>query len=367
MTYDTSREQESGRYSRKILLYLAVFWLIAGGTVLVLYPTFTAEAQDIRDCEEPPCMFPAQSNVGGIVLGTDDINVDDLIAFGVGDGSEEVVDLTAPDRIWDDEEGIRLGANHVIANDFFIYKEWSYFEPRVGEDGETVPVYIWADAPNAQLTGSPECGDGDGGLSGAENCDLLAGTAEVSTAYLEGEPGECDGIWFLDLCGLVPDTLDEEDFWTPEPEEDECGELGALDGDICLGLIGDEPISVFGVTVDGVDEVDALDFMIRSHNLRSVPGPDDDADKEMYLEDAYFEIRYGHGEDRINQPTSDVGGVYFAQPFTTQYGEAALANDFLCQGGGPTTFCLPEADTVANIEGMPYDNVHAEPAGSVDE
>lgn len=363
---ENNQETRGGTYSRERLMYIAALWLLAGAVVFAFSPTFTAHAQDVRGCEEPPCMFPAQSNVGGIVLGTDDIVVDDLIAFGVGDTGNPT-DLTAPDRVWDEEEGIRLGANGVTANDFFIYKEWSYFDPRVGEAGETVPVYIWADATEGQLTGSEECGDGNDGLSGAENCDLIAGTPEVSTAELVGEPGECDGLFFLDLCGLVPDTLEEEDFWTPEPEEDECGELGALGGDICLGLIGDGPISVFGVTVDGVDQVDALDFMIRSHNLRSVPGPDDNADKEMFLEDAYFEIRYGHGTDRINQPTSDVGGTYFAQPFSTQYGDAALANDFLCTGGGPTTFCLPDGDTVGNIDGIPYDNVHTDPVDSVDD
>lgn len=358
---ETGTDTNSGGYSKRRLIYIAVFWFLAGAVVFAMAPTFTAYAQDIRGCSSPPCMFPAQSNVGGIVLGTENINAQNLIAFGVGD-TDNVFDNTPPVRVLDEEEGIRLGTNDVQADNFFIYKSWNYFDPTVGNQGGSIPVYIWADAETAFITGSSACGDGTAGTDGSKRCDLVAGTAELSTLELSAS-ADCNGLAFDFICGLVPDTFNEQDFWTAEPHKDECGELGALSGTICLGLIGDEPVSLFGVSAT-VDNVDAVDFMIRSHNLRGVPG-DQNVNKLLELDNAYFEIRYGKGEDRINTPDSP-NSASFAQPITDTYGDAALANPFLCEGGGPTTFCLPPDDTVSNIDGMQYDNIHSDPVGEVD-
>lgn len=341
-----NKSTQAGTYSRKRLAFVAGAWLLVGAVAFAVGSPFGAGAQDAAGCESPPCAFPAESNVGGIVLGTDFISGEGLIAFGVGRDPPYTAD-TPPGSVEPEENQIVLGLNDIDAGQFFIYKSFHYFEPRLNDD---VPVYIWANATEARLRGSAdECGDGSRGLGGADNCDLQAGTSEISTQNLFAE-ADCDGI----TCSIVPGSIEDDEFWAVRPEDDVCGALGALGGDICLGLVRDGGTSAAGATITA-DTVEAEDFMIRGHEYKAVRGSDGE-DKTMSLDDVYVEMRYGVGDDRINTPESEQNPGDWAQPTFGSFGEAAIANNFLCQGGGPLTFCAIPAERQVDQPGISYGN-----------
>jgi hypothetical protein len=279
-----------------------------------------------------------------------------------------------------------LGVNNVEAENFTIYKQWSYFDTRVGDGGDIVDVYIWADAQRATLssTSSNACGNGDSSLTGSTDCDLLAGASELSTHYLYAND-DCSS----NSCGFLSRPVDGNELWIVRPQDDDCSALAAgLSGNVCFGLVDDDDssgtINVIGGTTVTTNYVQSSEFLHRTHNLRSLPGPQAGDNKQMSIENPYFEIRYGVGADRINVPRKPASGSQpwaggaappsptgdWAQPIPqgtngATYGDAALGVGFTCQGGYERTFCSAPAFSVQDITGQGYDNVHRQPSRSL--
>jgi len=348
----TTTGTEQGTYSRRRLLIIATLWMIAGSVVLAFSPVFLASADD-RGCFGPPCAFPAENNVGGIILGSDELAGQDLVTFGYdgnGPDSGYYVDPVSPDRVINRERMVGVGINDVTSGNFIVYKPWHYFDTRTREEEE---VYVWANATSAELTGSSECGDGSDGWDGAFRCDLVANASELSARELFVTTS-CSS-WF---CGFVPDSFSPTDYHEPNVEEDTCGAFDGLGGDVCLSLISDGGTSVAGTTVTA-DSVDAFDIMIRAHTISAKRG-DQSNDKQLTLNNAYLEMRYGEGFDRAKVPVSQSGGAAdWAQPIQTQYGKGAVSVSHTCQGGGPDTSCNIKDGRVTDVEPpATYDNVH---------
>lgn len=363
-------------YSKKRLMVLGIVWVAAGAVAFGVSPQFGADAQDPRGCNSAPCAFPAENNIGGIILGTDKLAGDNLVSFGY-DGT--YTDETPPDRVEPDEQNIGLGVSGdpVQTGRFFIYKQW-YYEDKRTQDEES--VYVWANASNAELTAigssNTDCGipnsdvDGpgasDGGWEQARTCHLLANASEISANYIYVEPTCLYGAFCFIVNGLDP--FEINDYHAVRPEEDTCGAIGALSGTVCIGLIKNGGSDVLG-TGAGASTVEAYDIIIRGHEFRAVNGPNNN-NKRLTLNDAYIEMRYGKGGDRIYTPDSNpnVGsGNYpgtpgsndnWGQPVTGPSGEAGIGVDHTCQGGGPNTFCAIPSGRVQDREGESYDNIY---------
>jgi len=356
-------------YSKKRLALLAVVWLGLGVVVFGVAPNFSADA-DPRGCSFAPCAFPAESNIGGIVLSTEELVGNNLVSFGY-DG-DTYYDEAPPERVDTREKNVGLGISDINTGNFTIYKQWYYEDTRTGTQE---PAYIWANSPGAKLssigTTNNDCGQesvssgSDGGWEGAESCDLIANVSELSSKYIWAN-SSCSGFF----CCCVPDTFTLSDYHSVRPEDDVCSATGALAGNICLGLIKNGGSTVLGTTVTS-DTVEAYDINIRGHRYRAVNGPNGQ-NKRLTLNDAYVEIRYGKGFDRINSPESrpdDPEGRYgsavgrnsnWGQPINTPFGESALGTDFPCEGGGPNTFCqIPEGRNSDRF-GESYDNIYGQ-------
>lgn len=352
-------------YSRRRLALIGVFWVACGAILFGAYPQFAADA-DPRGCSFAPCAFPAENNIGGIILGTEELVGQNLVSFGY-DG-DTYYDEAPPGRVDPRERNVGLGISNVTTGTFFIYKQWYYQDRRVGRQA---PVHIWADATGGSLTSigstNSDCGDSNsgGGWERAEACDLLANVSELSSKYIYAE-SSCSGLF----CGFVPSTFEINDYHAVRPEDDVCSATGALGGEVCLGLIKNGGSSVLGTTVT-TDRVEAYDIQIRGHEYKAVNGPNGQ-NKRLTLDNMYLEIRYGKGADRINTPESnpsDPNGNYgsavgqnsnWAQPINEPTGESALGTDYPCQGGGPNTFCQIPDGRNSNRYGEGYDNVYGQ-------
>lgn len=335
-------------YSRKRLALLAVGWLAMAGAAMVLSSGFGAVADD-RGCTGSPCAFPAENNVGGIIMGTARLQGNSLTAFGF-DGNSYYED-TPPGRVDPVEEQIGIGISGITTPNMIIYKAWYYQDPRVADD---VPVHIWANATSATLTSDTvDCGNGNNGWGGAKRCDLIANTSEIYTGYLEATTDCFSGA----ACSVVPDSLTVTDFWAVNPEDDQCGDFEALNSP-CLQAMRDGGACVLTTCVR-TDNVDGQEVFIRSHNIQAVRGSLGQ-DKQMLLNGLYLEMRYGKGFDRAHTPGSPRDAVW-AQPNTFANGRAAFSTSGECTGGGPNTDCTIDANRNADIDGMSYDNVHNGP------
>lgn len=357
-------------YSRTRLIVLAAVWLVAGIVTFAVAPGFGGTA-DPRGCTSAPCAFPAENNIGGIVLGTDQLVGNNLVSFGYPGGDPGFYyDDVAPGRVEDVERNIGLGISDITAENFFIYKQWYYLDRRTQREA---PVNVWANATSATLTSigttNSDCGVDDvsnsnGGWERSRTCDLLANVSELSSRYIYASTNCVTGLF----CFAVPSTLTIDEYHAVRPEEDTCGALGALSGTVCLGLIKNGGSSVLGTTVVS-DRVEAYDLQIRGHEYRAVNGPNGQ-NKRLQLSNAYIEIRYGKGADRLYTPASspsDPNGNYgsavgsnpdWAQPVNASGGESALGVNFPCAGGGPSTFCGIQPGRSQNRPGESYDNIH---------
>lgn len=337
-----------GQYSRKRLILIAVAWVCLAAAAFALSHGFGAAADD-RGCgvnSGPPCAWPAENNIGGITLGTSRLQGQNLVTFGF-DGNTYTEEV-APGRVTSSEEQVGLGISDITTPNMIIYKPWYYFDQRAGSQ---VPVYIWANATGATLSGSSQCGDGTNGWDGAKTCDLLANTSEIYTGELTAETS-CDSS----VCSVVPGTLTINNFWAVRPEDDTCGDLEALSSP-CLAALSDGGTCVAGTCVTS-DSIDGRAVFIRSHNYEAVRGPQG-VDKELSLDNIYLEIRYSKGFDRAQTP-GDPSGTFpqWAQPVTGSTGQAALSTEAECTGGGPNTDCSIPSGRASDIAGMTYDNIH---------
>lgn len=342
-------------HSRKRLVLIGCVWFVVGVGVFVVAPVFVSQAQDDRGCSTAPCAFPAENNMGGIILGTDELAGEDLVSFGY-DGTNYVYP-TPPGREETQESVIGLGINQVTTGQFFVYKSWYYHDSRAGED---VPVHIWINANDATLSGSNDCGSGSNGWGGSNNCDLLAYVSELSADEMQVTTS-CDngGVW--DGCLPVPGSFSPQDYHEPNIEDDTCSAFDGLGGDVCLSLISDGGTCV-ATTCVSADSVDAWDITIRAPYYEATKGTDNE-DKTMSMSDAYLEIRYGKGFDRATAFTS-AQFTDWQQPYDGTYGDAALSVPHTCQGGGPNTDCSIQAGRVTDESGnrRTYDNVHQFPS-----
>jgi hypothetical protein len=357
-------------YSKKRLMIIGFVWLVAGTVVFGVAPQFGADA-DPRGCDVAPCAFPAESNVGGIVLGTDQLIGNNLVSFGYPGGDPGFYyDDVPPGRVVDRERNIGLGISDVSTGNFFIYKQWYYFDDRT-EAKE--PVHIWANATDATLTSigttNNDCGVSDisnsnGGWERSTTCDLVANVSELSSKYIYATTDCVSGLF----CFAVPGSLEINNYHAVNPEEDTCGAIGALGGTVCLGLIKNGGSSVLGTTVAS-DRIEAYDLQIRGHEFKAVNGPNGQ-NKRLTLNNAYIEIRHGKGYDRIYTPDSnpsDPNGNYggtvgsnpdWGQPVDGPTGRSALGVNFPCEGGGPSTFCGIKNGRIQNRQGESYDNIY---------
>ncbi len=339
--------------SHRRLVALAALWLVFGVVAFAASGGFAAVAQDDRGCSSPPCAFPAESNMGGILLGTDDLSGDDLVSFGY-DGNSYVYP-TAPDRAEDTTEVVGLGINQITTGQFYVFKSWYYDDSR---SSQRVPVNVWIDAESADLSGSSQCGNGNSGFGGSANCDLLAYPTELAAREMQVTTSCSSTVWIG--CAVVPGSFNPSEYHSVNIEQDTCSAFDGLGGDVCLSLISDGGTCVAGVCVEA-DSVDAQDISIRAPYYRAQKGSDN-TDKVMTLNDAYLEIGYGHGFDRVNVMTSTHGSDW-QQNVDAPYGESAVGVSFLCQGGGPDTNCNLKSGRGVDSTSpwRKYDNVHQSP------
>lgn len=332
-------------YSKKRLAVIAVAWLFAA--LIVGVPVeFGVDAQN-SNCgtagdplDGPPCKFPAEANVGGIVLGTSELTGEDLTAFD-GVGTSEL----PPNRVDSSEDVVGLGLNQVDAEDFFIYKSFKFDSD--GDGSNDANTYIWAGAETGSLDGTDDCGDGSADEQvGRETCDLFVDVGEVSFGYIEAEG---------DTPFILPDVdADAEDYWVIDPEDDsECGIFDALlAGAICLELIVDG--SLTGNLADV--SVEAEDVLIRGHRVSAIEAADG-TNKELDLQNVYIETRWRKGGDRAqNLPFADSVN----DPDVTR--SAAITNDYRCEGN-PTQddpSCVIDSDRQGwtGVGDESYDDIH---------
>lgn len=333
-------------YSRTRLAAIAVVWIAAAALLGVPSGELSAVAQNTNcgtaddPLNGPPCMFPAEANIGGIVLGTSYLDGDDLTAFDGLSGAD-----TAPNRVDFREEVIGLGLNAVAADDFFIYKSYKFDST---EDGQRRDAYIWASADTAQLSGTSTCGDGSGSEAvGRRTCDLFIETGEAAF-------GQIDAVGSTPF--LLPDVdITAEDYWVIDPQDDtECDILDAVfNGGMCLGLIVDGTLS--GDLADV--SVEAYDVRIRGHNISAIEASDG-TNKVLDLQNAYIETRYEKGQDRVIEQ-----GVPPIDPFGENITrKAALSNDYRCEGN-PTQSdpsCVIDSDRKGStgVGDESYDDIH---------
>jgi hypothetical protein len=333
-------------YSRKRLVLIGCVWLLAGAAAFAVAPDFAAFADD-RGCSSPPCAFPAENNMGGIIMGTETLEGEDLVSFGY-DGNTYVYP-TPPNRVESNEEVIGLGINQVSTGRFFVYKSWYYYDSRAGE---RVPVNIWINADSADLSGSNECGNGNNGFEGASNCDLLAYVSELSAREMYITTDCVSGLG----CFAVPESFTPENYHSVNVEDDTCSAFEGLGGDVCLSLISDGGTCVLGTCVVA-DTVNAYDIMIRAPYYQAKKG-NDNAVKTLNLNNAYLEIRYGKAYDRATVFDSE-HDTDWQQPLDATYGDAATSVTHTCQGGGPDTNCDIQPGRITDTPtDRTYDNVH---------
>lgn len=330
-------------YSRKRLAVLGIAWVFLA--LLIGIPLdMDADAQN-TNCDFEPCKFPAESNVGGIVLGTSSLSGDDLTAW---DGLSNADLPPNRDNIvgTGGEEVIGLGLNDVDADNFFLYKSFKFDSD--GDGTNDANTYVWAGAETGSLSGTGTCGTGSGDPSdGRSDCDLFVETGEVSFGQIDAVGEVC-----ILLCTSFDITASE--YWVIDPQDDtECGIFDAvLGGNMCLELIVDG--SFAGDTADV--SVDAEDVLIRGHSISAVED-DSGIDKELDLQDVYIEMRWRKGGDRAQ----DLGfGDPINDPDVTR--SASITNDYRCEGN--PTQSDPSCEIDSNRQGWTgvgeesYDDIH---------
>lgn len=333
-------------YSRKRMALIGLGWVLVA-LVMVWYGVIPgnmiADAQN-TNCASAPCMFPAEANIGGIVIGTSSLTGQDLTAWdGVPDAT------TAPNRVDSSEDVIGLGVNDVAAEDFFIYKSWKYDHPTKSERWNT---YVWASADIGELSGTSTCGTGSGDPSdGRSDCDLFVEVGEVSFGNIKATGEVC-----IFLC--VSFDFTAEDYWLIDPQDDtSCGILDALLNDeLCLELIKDGSFS--GDTADV--SVDADDVMIRGHYIEAIEDSSGN-NKVLDMQNVYIEMRHRKGDDRevVPRPFDQWANPIQNSDVTRA---AALSNDFRCEGN-PTTGdpdCTIDSDRqgFTGVGDESYDDIH---------
>jgi hypothetical protein len=295
-------------YSRKRLAVMAVFWMAIGG--FMISAGMVEFGTTASSCSSAPCQFPQEANVGGIVLGTDQLTGEGLTTWLGGDAPANAE--LPPGSVDTTEPVAGVGVNGVGADNFFVYKSWKYQT----DGGQNADTYVWINADTGQVSGTSNCGDGSGDASvGRQQCDLFAEAGELAASQITAQA----------LGGIS-----ENDYWVRNPEDDTCGlletEFGIPVGiNVCLSLVADGSFSGVLAGVLGADEVTIDNLRIRAHRVSAIEAADG-SDKELDLQNFYAEMRLGKGEDRAYIAGADP--INGSDPTSS----AAIGLPYLCEG-----------------------------------
>ena len=373
-------------YTKRRLTLVAVAWVLAAVLfTFVVAPNFSyvdspqsmvAEAATDASCADgngdpsfdgPPCQFPAEGGMGGIILGTTTLDGNDLATWlsseGAGGGSD-LFAPTPPGRVESQEQVAYVGLNSLTVDNFFTYKYWGDTTP----GGEKFNTYFFFTSDTATLDGTDSCAEGEGGngtaARGRETCDLLVEVGEFAT-------GGFDASGSVPVLGSI--SLSASDYWLSEPENDNCGitdtySLGSGFNSACLGLLesggkAQDLLSDVTLSLNGL--------LLRVHRASAIPQPrsgQEPVSKVLQLGEAgnpnsnvYIEIRQGKGIDRaiVPRPANRPIGV----PLTLQeQGDraSAFSNDYVCRGNptgiGETDCTIPNSRL--GVTGTAYEDIH---------
>jgi hypothetical protein len=336
-------------YSRKRIILVGCLWLIAGIAGASVYgvpqvtqiPEADGAAGPEYNCGAPPCQFPAESHVGGIVLGTTYLFGQEATTFGDpsfladqdgGDPEDPGMPTPLPpDRVDPTDATVGLGVNDLEASKFFLYKSWKYDDPQA----QNADVYMWINTSSAGIRtegGDTGCGDGSPGFGGSARCDLLINSGEISTGYLSA-------TLTGSLAGFV-NPLDSSEYWIDDPELSTCGIVDVFSVGLCLELLRDGLVSSF----PGINSVTVYlnNFQVRTHYARALPSGG--YNKILELNNGYLEIRHGKGADRSrvypvgNTTYSTSRAQQWADPIEAYGGDDpternGVSQGFRCTGG----------------------------------
>lgn len=369
-TTGSSRDTTAGgRYAHGRLALVAAAWLIAAGATLALAPQLAfvdspslieagAVAPSCQDGnaapDDPPCQFPVESGMGGLILGQAALIGNDLGTwFGEQPGASpgSLTAPTAPGRVEPDEEVAAVGMNQLTIDGFYAYKSWMDTHHRTGG---TFHTYFWMSSNNATLEGTPECATADGEplSQGRENCDLLVEVTEMATKDFSAS-GEAPVIKTINI--------DSGDYWVNDAARDDCG-LSLTDA--CLGIL-ESGAKTQDLLSDATVNLDGL--LLRVHRVSAIPSDDDPpVSKILTLNDVYLEMRYGKGSDRAYVPVPgsypDVGPPYLRNgQGGPQSRKAAISNGYDCEGnpmGVGDTSCTDIPSNQVGVTSSSYQDIH---------
>jgi hypothetical protein len=362
-------------YSKSRISGIAVFWILAATVVfsLGMFPAVDMHdfgigvdaQQQPRGCDasatyDNKCAFPAEGNVGGIVLGTDFLDGKDLTYLNeAADGSAGIEAPVGPDRAATTSDGSGqdrvttafLGLNVDSVSNFFLFKSWRYNDDThtSGNPGTEDDVYVWVSTRGStELQGTPECARTDqsrnkGDIETArEECDLYTETGELSAGEIFAE-GSAETTWWIPTD--ISLSTSANDYWVTDPHQDSCSVVFDvfLGSGLCLS-VADPSIDVGGAVNNvQINTIEISELMIRGHRVAAQPDPVKEENKELILNDGYLEIRHGVGADRAYVPNTG-----FAQPTVEdpndQTRQAALSNPWPCNGNPTGDFGTCQVD-----------------------
>lgn len=320
-------------YSRRRIFILGAAFLLVGAGFVVVAPNshylsnpdaYGTVLADEHNCQpdshssndHPPCMFPAETGTGGIIMGATYLDGEYLSTWlseegGITDDTDCYEDAdrtciqrtTSPGRVVSQEPVVGIGLNNLNVQNFFAYKSWRDTTP----SGAEFYTYFWMASDTATLRGrvnllgsgaADEClGTGDSGNIhfswGRQTCDLMAEASETGLKTFYAEADSSGGS----------QTLQADNWWMAEPEKDQCNVDIWQTSATCLGML--EAGSYGQDKLDNVyAEFEA--FALKTHRVSAVPSPSTldspPISKELVMNDVYLEMRYGKGTDTAKVP-----------------------------------------------------------------
>ena len=251
-----------GRYSRKRLVILAVFWIgigvfFTGGSLLA-----GVGADPNCNSAPAPCDFPAENYDGGIILGTPALDGSQLVFFDpdtadsvanyegitnsyTSSGQRDIgsADTLPPGAESNSIDVATIGFNVDQLNQgLFLYKTWKTTSDRNPPTQTEVNnrdyqnVNVWIQGAQATLNGpsgevnNVNCKEDYQDEFNPNHCDLTAELSEVSfnNVELEAQVTADAAIIGTDQYDINGGTIDglspspEDSYWVIRPEDDTC-------------------------------------------------------------------------------------------------------------------------------------------------